>query len=425
MRPDKIRPLLLVTVATLPISYVPLEFAPGSIAVQSLSLVLVVLCAIRYRAFRGHWTGVEMAAWLLLVWIVIRLAILGPVEGRPSDILSLISAVAGIFAGITMLRIARQEDLRRTVIRGLRISLLLMVGWEMYQVAAGLPKLLSLGYIAPEFNYNTASGEYRPFSFFKTPVVYGTYLAMVSAAVVFSARGFAIWFYGIIAAVGLFFTETRSAWIALGVAIVIACIIAPPQMRRRLSVAIVPLAFLVTFFVLLRPDIVTALGDRLGTVFDLGYNSNSIRLVLWDGTLQAFTQRPIEGYGAESFVEALTPIIDYAYASFAHPHSNYLQVMFLYGSFGLIFFVAMLLTGFRATMKKGGESNVPRVAGTAALAAFVITSFFESTWTVYNVMVALLMCVGLGMLPVSRPGNASPLAPRAAPLEQKLRLERE
>jgi len=175
--------------------------------------------------------------------------------------------------------------------------------------------------------------------------------------------------------------------------------------RRRIVQAGIPLVFVLVIVVLLEPGLITRQFERLTTLTDAGYTSNSARIQLWTGALRASLESPVIGYPSGSFVEVLRPIIG-GDALYGHAHSNYLQVMFLYGYLGLALFLSILVVAFSAIVGTVGRApEIARryaVAGLGAWTAFAVDSMFETTWTSLSVASTFFLLLGLGMAPMRR-----------------------
>lgn len=400
-----------VVVALLPLSYVPHEIVRTDIRFTFLTAALVVALGIRYRVTAGPLRGVEVLAVALATWAVSRLLLIAPLDGAPVDLAAAQRVIVAVGCGLVVLRIAARPELRPAVVRGLGAALAVMLAAEAYQLAVGLPALLSLGYEAPDFNYNTAEGSYRPFGTLESPVVFGIHLAMVGLAVVLAARGRAAVVAGVAGSAGLVLTQTRSAWLAVLVALAVALLLQPRAVRGTKLLVLVPVTWALSLVGLLRPDLIAAVTGRLGTITDTSDTSSSVRLDLWQGTVAAAARRPVEGYGPAEFGLAMRPFVG-SLAEFGHPHDTYLQIVYLYGTVGLVLFVALL--GAMLVLGAGdpgatADARRYRIAGVAAIVAYAVGSLFESTWVSFNIIVTLFLMAGLAVpVPTAAPRDPGP-----------------
>lgn len=231
-----------------------------------------------------------------------------------------------------LLRIGQREDLRPHVIRALRLMVVMLLGIEAYQIAMGLPRLKALGY-SRGFYYFTEAGAYRPFATFLSPTVFGGYLAIVGAMVVATSKRMSfVWFFAV--AAGLVLTETRASWIAFGVAMLAFLFTQSRQSRAKTIVISVPVVLIGIIVLSIQPELFAAQWDRLQSLSDAGFTSNSSRVDLWSGAISAFWDSPLIGYAPAGF-----ETIAYQYigpvALLGHAHNNYLQILFMYGAVGL------------------------------------------------------------------------------------------
>jgi O-antigen ligase len=396
-RPAKHR-LLVVTVATLPFSYVPHELlrsGPKTIYVQ---LALITACLLRYWPRHVRHSSVETAAWALAIWIILRVTWFSALEGHGLRATLAITESSRLIFGVILFRIARMDELRPAIIRGLRGALGLMLLIELYQIREGLPKLVGLGYTTPAFNYNTAAGTYRPFGTFATPVEFGIYFGLVGLAVILTSRTTkGTLLASAVTAYGLYVTYTRSAWVGVGLALLIV-LITKSEIRKDWTAVVLLNALLpAIIYTLLRPDWYGNLWARIATLQEGAYSSNSIRTTLWSGVWRAGQHHLLYGYGGQSFSDVLAPIVGSDLAVLGHAHSNYLQLFYLYGLLGLFGFVALLVCFAAALSSRNYPDGYQfRPVGVSVLTAFAISSFFETTWGAFVSIATLFLLIGLG-----------------------------
>jgi O-antigen ligase len=390
---------LRLTVIALPFSYVPHEVIRSGPSIGFLVLALVLVSGAYYGVLGRRLGALDTVTLLFAAYVVVRIGVLSPLQGLSGfDAQALISAGGTLLAGVLLFRLGRQAEHRATIVSALKFMVLLILLVEFYQVAAGLPRLFSLGY-GDGFYFYTEGGDYRPFSTFLSPTVFGGYLAMVGSAVVLLSRGKRAAFWLAIVSVGLILTETRAAQIAFAAAMLLAWANVSRESRRRIVLVGIPTLYAALLVVLVKPSVIASQFGRLATLTDSNYTSNSARLHLWAGALEASRSSPIIGYPGSAFVRVLEPLIG-PDALFGHAHSNYLQVLFLYGYAGLALFIVVLVlaaTGISQSLKRSDpEMRVYAVAGLGALTAFTVDSFFETTWTSLSVVSTFFLLVGLG-----------------------------
>lgn len=398
--------LVLLLVVVLPFSIVPRELIASGPSLAPVQFGLCVLLFLRYRLWRGRLNAVDGAVVLFAAWTLIRCV-------APSEMTSTGDAVAAslrdceaLLAGLILYRLARLEDTRPAVIRALRYGLVLLLLFEAYQLAAGLPRLVALGYGPPQFNFFTENGTYRPFGTFPGPTVFGGYLAMLGSAVIWTAasrRWAAI--AAAVTVAGLYVTETRAAWLAFAIANAVVLLVwGSREMRAKVlgwSIFAVPaLAFVVIGW----PGLFTSFWSRLTSLESASFTSNSVRLSLWRGTIQATGVHPVIGYGKAPFPWVLTPYTGPEIAAFAHPHDNYLLVVWSLGLVGLSLFL-WLLWGLFSHLEARNRTGRAALAG---LLVFVLDGLVETTWTNFAFTSTVFLLAGLGAVPFRSDAKVDP-----------------
>ncbi len=172
---------------------------------------------------------------------------------------------------------------------------------------------------------------------------------------------------------------TRSAWIAVAVALTLALGLRSP----RALLALVPAAAL---FVLLAP--VSVVG-RLRSIGDLSDPSNYDRLCMTEAALEMVAERPLTGIGPD-MAAVRYPIYRPPSApryDVPHLHDTFLQLAAERGLPGLAAYLAMtalaLLAAWRLYRREGGRDG-PRadlhLGVVLALVAFNLAGLFENNW---------------------------------------------
>lgn len=398
--------LLTATVVLLPFSYVPHEIIRAGPNITWLVMVLILMVGIKYRVLVRGTGGVDVAAVVFAVYMAIRMLILAPLEDTdsPFNASEAFTACGTILGGIILLRVAQKPELRAPILRGLKVMIAILLAIEMYQVAAGLPRLLALGY-DKGFYFHTGArgGQYRPFSTFLSPTVFGGYLAVAGAFVVAMSKGKSAFFWFVAVTGGLTLTDTRAAWFGFAAALVVVFLIQSPDARKRVMVGAVPVTLAVTVLILAAPALFAEQWERLQSVTDTGLTSNASRLILWEGTVGVIGESPLIGFGPQSFSEVLYSDIG-TVALLGHAHSNYLQILFSYGLIGLGLFGVTLILALAGLRR--ARPNGHAVAATGAVAAFIVDSAMETTWTSFSVVTTLFLIIGMG-LPTSKESTGS------------------
>lgn len=407
-------PLLALVVVLLPVASIPLELGLGRIEMGIPLFALTLLLAVRYAAFDGgRLSAVEAVVILLGFWITCCLVVFDPLAGRPAGTSLLIRELGLLIAGVTLFRLARRPELKPTIMAALGVAFVLTLLLELYQVAAGLPRLLSAGYSTDAgYFFFTIDGTYRPFGTFTGPTVFGTFLAMLGTflSINIESRRLQLATLGA-TVVGVVLTDTRAAWIgvlfAMGVVVALS-----PDMRRRATALLPPAALGLIAAILIWPATFAAIYARFNSANDQGDTSRVTRLDLWRGVIDATSDHHsiLTGLGQSDWKEVMYPQVG-GIVDLGHAHSNFFQEWFRYGLIGSAIF-ALLVVVLIGSSFRSARRRTPYALGSVAVAViFLADSVFNNSLSNTNFMLALFLLIGLGQDQPSgdrdpRPGHA-------------------
>lgn len=175
-----------------------------------------------------------------------------------------------------------------------------------------------------------------------------------------------------VALVTLIFNQTRGAWIAIGLTIILSCILLR-QYRKQLAVYTTGLLILLLLVFSLDPQLTA----RLYTIPDMQFQSNSERTLLWKSTIQMWMDYPITGIGLGNFHEQYLTNYISPFARephLAHAHNNVLHIFAETGILGggafLYMFYMILKTcySFAASLDTWKRTMaITGILGTSAL----------------------------------------------------------
>ena len=227
-----------------------------------------------------------------------------------------------------------------------------------------------------------AIGEPRAFGFSHTPTFYGSFMLIQFPLMIFIARldflpsiwrGLAIFGAGL-SLVCLVLSMTRGAWLAF-VAVALILILLEKKYRRVAAKICAGLAIVFVIVALTSPKI----QDRLSTLVNANFQSNTERVLMWKSSLEIFKDYPIFGVGQKMFVEAYNGqyISDEAKErpgingrGHTQPHNNLLHRVSEGGVVGLAAFIGLYAYFFwKFYTQFRREKNFPFSAG---LTAFLI-----------------------------------------------------
>jgi len=173
----------------------------------------------------------------------------------------------------------------------------------------------------------------------------------------------------------LFASLTRSAWLALAVALAALCAL----VRPRLLLA-TPLVL--GLFLVLAP---VPMVERALSIADLSDESNYDRVCMAEAGLRMIAERPLLGIGPDQ-VKLRYPIYRSPTAprrTVPHLHNAYLQIAAERGLLALAALLALLggsaLAAWRG-WRRGGPAADVHLGVLAALAAFAVAALFENNW---------------------------------------------
>lgn len=391
--------LLALTIGLLPLSYVPLELTDGRrLDVTEAVFLLVIVSAVRYDAIRRFGGAADIVLCGLVGYVGIRLTVLSALEGSGIDLMNAFSVVGTIASAIVLFRLGQVEAARITIKRSLQVLLVVLALWAVYQQVAGLEWLRDHGY-REGFYFATEGGRYRPFGPFLAPTVFGGFLSVLGSAVILMAKriwSMAVW--TLLTIVPIVLTETRAAWIAFAVALGVGAFLRFRPRIRTLVMMVTGVAAVLALACVVMPNLAFRLFGRFLTLFDPSYTSNSSRIELWTSTIEAMPESPWIGFGARTFYEVMLPRIGDFYASYGHPHSTWMAVLFTLGLIGLIGFVIAVALAARGAVLHAQflPGQLGGAAASAALTAFAVEGLVATTWGSFAFISLTFLVAGYG-----------------------------
>ena len=196
-------------------------------------------------------------------------------------------------------------------------------------------------------------GEPRAFGLSHTPTFYGSFMLMQIPLLIFIARldilptawrGVSIFTAGL-SLICLVLSMTRGAWLAF---IVVALIFVALEKKYRLLAAKIFAGLAIVFLIvaLLSPKI----QDRLSTMTNTKFRSNTERVLMWESAIEIFKDYPLFGVGQKMFFKAYNEEYISPYAAerpgdigpgHTQPHNNLLNEASEGGIVGLAAFIGL------------------------------------------------------------------------------------
>ena len=225
-------------------------------------------------------------------------------------------------------------------------------------------------------------GEPRAFGFNHTPTFYGSFMLMQLPMMIFIARLEILspfWrrlamFTAVLSLICLVLSMTRGAWLAFIMVVVIFVVL---EKNYRLVTAKIFAGLAIIFLIvsMMSPK----LQDRLLTMTDAKFQSNSERVLMWESALEIFRDYPIYGVGQKMFFTAYNEqyISDEAKErpgedrrGHTHPHNNLLHRASEGGLIGLASFIGLYAYFFWKFFTQFRREK--RFSSCAGLTAFLI-----------------------------------------------------
>ncbi len=195
------------------------------------------------------------------------------------------------------------------------------------------------------------SGEIRPAGFVGHPMTFAGYASLYLPILLvsfFEKRDAARWQVGIgilwlLIAGALLLNATRGAWLA--VAVVIPLLLLYYLFKRRKLAALVLCLFVFAGAGLAHYE---PFLQRLSTITDINFQSNSERLLIWQSASHMFRDHPVLGVGLGQYKDNYQKkyiLPEAKEREIEHAHNNFLQMAAENGAVGLAGFLA-LISGF-------------------------------------------------------------------------------
>lgn len=238
----------------------------------------------------------------------------------------------------------------------------------------------------------------RVYSTFDNPNVLGQYLILLmpaAFAMLLQSRGGGRKIvYGIVNLVMfacLLYTWSRGAWVGVVLALGFFVLL---RDRRWLILCIAAL--------LLMPSVLPAsILNRLTSIGNMQDSSTAYRVSVWIASLRIARDYWMSGIGlGTAAFEKIYPAYALNGAGFAlHSHNFYIQWVVEMGVFGLLTFLAIMLTAYKQITKIPEKSSLIRavtLAMAGAFLGFLFQGMAENLW--YNFRMVLIFWIYLGIL---------------------------
>ncbi len=216
----------------------------------------------------------------------------------------------------------------------------------------------------------------RVTSFFNMPTTYGYILSLflfIPLSFVFSHQKIKFrWLHmgvAALATISLILTFTRGAWI--GFLAGLALFLFLNSRKYFMAILIGGIILTVTLFLSHQ-----GFKERVASLIDPTYYSNSQRIELWEANLQIFLDYPILGVGYnfnDVVISHYHALLDHNESFASHAHNNYLQFLAGTGLLGLIAFIVFLLSFDKELLRQIRVSTPENKTFLFALSSILVT----------------------------------------------------
>ena len=195
-------------------------------------------------------------------------------------------------------------------------------------------------------------------------------------------------------------TFARGGWLGLVVAVAVFLVMLD---RRFIILGIAALILL--YFTL--PDVIL---DRFLSIGNVKDSSTAYRLSIWLGTIAMLRDYWFTGIGpGTTAFNRVYPLYSYNTAAAQHAHNLYLQIMCDAGVSGIIVFLIILFTYFRAmstavSAERNKGTKILQIAAISSVLGFLVHGAADHLFYNYRVTLVFWAVLGLGLL-IARRGD--------------------
>lgn len=213
--------------------------------------------------------------------------------------------------------------------------------------------------------YQGLSGDHRASGFFGHPMTFAGYFCIYLPVLLVcfleqQVYGKWRWLAGmsfVLGTVALLFNATRGAWLAL---VPVLLFILSYYLLKRNKLAVLCLALFIAAGAGLSQY--KPFTDRLATITNTKYQSNTERLLIWNSAYTMFKDHPVFGVGLGQYKDNyqkkyISPKAKEPYLS--HAHNNFLQMLAENGVIGFIGFLTLLVCFIGYSFKRFWQERNP------------------------------------------------------------------
>ena len=352
--------------------YLP-KFSPITWAVLAFVSVLLLTSITGVNPFRSFFGDAERAGGVILyIHFLIFFLIISGIGLSKKDWFNIFKTAVGVSGLVSFAAVLQKLGV-----------------WNFYGVS--LPNRVSGTLSNPDF-----FGPYAVLSIFLT----------VFVLLIEKKKDLRITWFGILGLhlLGLVLSRTRGAWVAFGMALTFSFFIwffkysVSHVWRKRIIFLALFLSLLLFFLVVNKESIDNSLLKRALSVFDFSFGS---RGDVWEIAFQAWKEKPVLGWGPESFSYLFSKYFKADYLSeipegmyFDYAHNKVFNLMAATGLMGLFSWLFVLGTAFYFLVKK----TFIRKEFSLIFSGFLVAYFFQSLSVFDTISIYLLLFLALAFI---------------------------
>ncbi|MEZ5649525.1 MAG: O-antigen ligase family protein [Burkholderiaceae bacterium] len=386
IRPEALLLLIIATRAAIDPVLEGLKAAGGASPGAAINAVMIALLVA--MLIRRPWPllNLRVLAWVPFIALAVVAMRAAPESAQPLRVfliyLTYLAAFAMPFAVLT-----RAGDARSLIATVIIASIVPTIGGLIQVAQGGMPVPEPDGLLTEEGAQGPVDYTgFRIEGVFNHPNIYGCFLVTLIAALLYaihhlrasgehrSRRTLELY---LVVQVGLLLaTQTRSAWVAAAVLFVAMGMFAE---RRYLGYMLIALPLLLLVPVVQDRVVDAFMGTRATTAgVDEQLTSFAWRLQMWQAAAEWIAERPILGWGLNSYTEYSGIFFPYDPTKAYDAHNVFVQFAFELGVPGAIAFAGIFLAGMFASWKGWRRHRPETVVASALTIGFLMTCYSDN-----------------------------------------------
>ncbi len=384
--------------------FIPVFFNPSFIfsftqGKELLFKLIIVLAIIFFLKKKKEINNIKNSSLLLIILIQAFIFAITDIFSK-TPIVSLYGTYSRGFGYIMELFILIFTIYTAFFLSESRIKKLLKVSFFSASIVAVFGLIQWLGFDFIFNNYDTGIFQKRIFSFLGNPSYLGQFLLLTSIVGVYFAitekkKRIVYISTTILILLALILSGTRTAMLGGAFAAVIFSI----KYYRRINSFIRHNKVITSSLVIVVICLTTLLPNSRYSMSSTALRSLNSRFEIWSGTIELIKERPLIGYGGETFYIHFPEIINKQFLALEENininadrvHNETLEVLFSHGVFGMLVYILLFFSVLRIFFKTQNHLE-------SILAAIVIVNIFQNQLSFSDITISLLIAFCMGGL---------------------------